>query len=539
MTHNDIQHYDIFIGITPNLERFLLQELVLLGVSSASTEIKCYDTEGGVEMCHVTPETLWRVVLFARSADNVRVRLGEPFYALNWRQLQRRLRSLPFASFYPLTSTTGTGTGTSASSVSSISDRRMDALPTVRVSTHSSRLYHSGAVAERVRAYLASQFPANTTSSISSSSHGITFSSQLSPSELFVRVDKNLVQVSVEAARHMWKRFLHASNGKWMSEAPLRESIACALLLCAQWPQLISTVQWFNTSSNNNKSNNRNPSTSSLCDRLTVWDPFCGSGTLLLEAFMMSVMLLLKQPTSSSPPSSTTLITNTTTSSHSLSDCHRYHTLIPTSPARIGFYPFERWPCHDSTAFASFVRANDHSLTLWSLLRDARLPLQFVGSDIDSDAIRAALHNRDLLYSTLTSNLSSSTNTTNTNTHEDITKMNLSRILHFERGDFEEVLKRLISSSALKGPIVIITNLPYGVRSGSENIRTLYQRWQHFLHRHRTLWHSAYFLTPHSRSHVFASSTSSLLSFRNRGDYSLSLSLSQISFLSFACCWFC
>jgi 23S rRNA G2445 N2-methylase RlmL len=453
-------------------------------------------------MYHVTPETLWRVVLFARIADNVRVRLGKPFYAFNWRQLQRRLRSLPFASFYPLTPATSSATSTSITS-SPNSDRRMDFLPTVRVSTHSSKLYHSNAIAERVRMYLASQFATSNTSSFSSSPNVMTISSELSSSDLFVRVDKNLVQVSVEAARHMWKRFLHASNGKWMSEAPLRESIACALLMCAQWPQLISAVQCSNNNNNNN--NNNNHSVPSLCDRFTVWDPFCGSGTLLLEAFIMS-MLLLKQPTSPS---------------FSSSPRPRYHTLIPTSPARIGFYPFEQWPCHDSTAFASFVRANDSSLTLWSLLCDARLPLQFVGSDIDSDAIRAALHNRDLLFSTFASNFSSHTNTS---THKDIMNMNLSKILHFERGDFEEVLQRLITSNVLmKGPLVIITNLPYGVRSSSENIHILYQRWQRFLHHHRTLWHSVYFLTPHSRSSVFASSTSSLLSFRNRGDYSFSL----------------
>jgi len=473
----------------------LQAELEFLGVSSGSVHVESYDAEGGVEVRGVSPETLWRIVLYARLADNVRVRLGQSFHAQNWRQLQRGLRSLPFASFYTLAEQTANN------------------CPTIRVSTRRSTLYHTDAIADRVRAHLTSQATVNATvpatTTTSSSSPRV---SGIRPPDLFVRVDTNRVQVSVEAARHMWKRTLHAANVKWVSAAPLRESIASALLFCAEWPRVVSTAP---------PVDNVAAFSSAPRRHLILWDPFCGSGTILFEALVLA-RLLRNQQSPSSPPHFTPLshfatVENASATPRSFFPCCRYRTLVPTSSARLGSYPFEQWPCHDAAAFAAFVRANRPSHSLASLWDESSLSLQFVGSDIDADAIRAAVHNRDLLVSSL---VADSTAPSTRVPPSDLTASAfVNNVLHFECGDFEDVWQRLLLPQQQRNiPIAIVTNLPYGVRSTSVNtVPSLYQRWQRFLSRHRNLWHSVHFLAPRSHSHIFASSTSCLLSFRNRG----------------------
>jgi putative N6-adenine-specific DNA methylase len=114
-------------------------------------------------------------------------------------------------------------------------------LPPIRVVAHKSRLYHSDAVKERAEIFLRNYLKLEKDSK-----------TDLELPTVHLRFDHDRLQVSVDAAgEEYYKRGYRLAIGR----APLRETIAAALLRMASFEK----VNY-------------------------LWDPFCGSGTIPLEA---------------------------------------------------------------------------------------------------------------------------------------------------------------------------------------------------------------------------------------------------------------
>jgi len=193
---------DTFTVCQPGIEQITNDELVRLG---ARTRV----THGGV-IASLTWSQLALAHLQLRTATRVLVRIGR-FDAVNFGDLQAGLRRVDWASWLP-----------------------SDADVSIRVSTSASKLYHSDAVEERVREVVG---------------HGSGGAHRLS-----VRIDRDLVTLSLDASGDpLYMR-------GWRTEAveaPIRETLAAALVLWSGW-------------------DGRSP----------LVDPCCGSGTIPIEAAM-------------------------------------------------------------------------------------------------------------------------------------------------------------------------------------------------------------------------------------------------------------
>jgi putative N6-adenine-specific DNA methylase len=160
-----------------------------------------------------------RANLWLRTASRVLVRVAE-FPATAFFELEKRARHVPWGDFLA-----------------------RDTRPTFRVTTHKSRLYHSDAVAERLL-------------SAAMRTHKKAPGDD-APEQLFVvRVEHDVVSVSADSSGEL----LHVRGYRQaVAKAPLRETLAAALLLAADWRGDTPLV-----------------------------DPFCGSGTIPIEGALLA-----------------------------------------------------------------------------------------------------------------------------------------------------------------------------------------------------------------------------------------------------------
>jgi len=302
-------HYRVFAVCAPGLEAPLADELrELLGKQ------KLQRRRGGMEL-RLPADGLWRLVHGSRLAEGVRVRLGD-FQARHWDALAKGLGKLPSHAY-----------------VRGESD--------VRVTARKSKLIHTDAIRDRVTKALGIRQASATGTAL----------------KLWVRVVKDQVTISVDAAGpHLYRRGYRTHVGK----APLRETLAAALVRLASPPDAVSSV----------------------------WDPFCGSGTVLLEA----------------------------------------------AQDRAGGWvrgadhvaAFTRWPSHSTQRYSAWCDAMDGEAPVGGS------PLTLFGSDISADELTAAASNADRAGASV----------------------------RWAEGDFDAVVDDVPEGSA------VISNLPYGVRSG-------------------------------------------------------------------------
>jgi putative N6-adenine-specific DNA methylase len=195
---------DAFVVAAPGLEQLVADELVRLGVRPANP------THGGVN-CSLTWPQLWAVHLRSRIATRVLVRVAR-FKADGFDTLATGLSRVDWNAWLP----------EGGVAVRAAADGK-------------SGLFHTGAVEERVAAAIGRD---------------------VGEQEVLVRVARDVVTVSIDATGPaLHKRGYRGPAGK----APLRETLAAAVLVAAGWePQR------------------------------PLLDPFCGSGTLLVEAALIA-----------------------------------------------------------------------------------------------------------------------------------------------------------------------------------------------------------------------------------------------------------
>eukprot|EP00746_Dinoflagellata_sp_MGD_P020204 gnl/MRDRNA2_/MRDRNA2_14699_c0_seq1.p1 gnl/MRDRNA2_/MRDRNA2_14699_c0~~gnl/MRDRNA2_/MRDRNA2_14699_c0_seq1.p1 ORF type:complete len:243 (-),score=35.79 gnl/MRDRNA2_/MRDRNA2_14699_c0_seq1:249-977(-) len=176
---------------------------------------------------------------------------------------------------------------------------------------------------------------------------------------------------------------------------------------------------------------------------LTVWDPFCGSGVLLLEALGLALREL------------------------------------PGNPSLE--YPFMKFPCHDDVRFSSFLQ---------ELQQEAPLSLKrvtFLGSDIDPEQTLNAQRNlrrflRRLPKSDSEVAFLDSKNLDSLDPKADgdegLDNVNPYHI-SFDTGHFRKISPNLQGQKTL-----VVANVPYGHRLRRHDVEAMYEQFGRVL-RHR------------------------------------------------------
>jgi len=213
-----------FAVTSPGLEPITAQELRQLNLLSLQVE------PGGV-LFKGDLADLYRANLHLRTASRILARLGNYFHASTSVELRERLAHLPWERFL-----------TPGQPVH------------LRVTCHKSRLYHSGQVARAVSVALEQRL--GTTTPVVEAGGD----SSQPPQLVVIRLAEDICTVSVDSSGVL----LHKRGYRLaVSRAPLRETLAAALLMASGW-DLASPLL----------------------------DPFCGSGTIPIEAACMALGIL-------------------------------------------------------------------------------------------------------------------------------------------------------------------------------------------------------------------------------------------------------
>lgn len=203
------REHTFYVSAAPGLGGLLAQEM------ERSLGLTVTRVTGGVEFT-ARLEKMWEAALHLRLANRILVRLGS-FTADGFPRLERRAAEFPWELWLP-------------------ADADID----VVVTTHHCRLYHSGAVAERVKNVVARALKGGGKGTI--------------PQKIYVRGEDDRFTLSLDAVGEpLYKRQVKTHGGR----APIRETLAFAILSMAGYTG----------------------------DEPLV-DPMCGAGTFSIEAAM-------------------------------------------------------------------------------------------------------------------------------------------------------------------------------------------------------------------------------------------------------------
>lgn len=193
-------------------------------------------------------ERIYEANLWLRTASRIVVRLGQ-FHASTFYELERHSKKLPWSDFLPESGAVE-----------------------VRVTCRKSKLYHSDAVAERVLSAIAGAASRNielrTASSVddedgeegaNSTGEGAGAGPASGPTQLFiVRIVHDQCEISADSSGDLLHR---RGYRKEVAKAPLRETLAAALVLASGWEGRRGAP---------------------------LLDPMCGSGTIPIEAALIA-----------------------------------------------------------------------------------------------------------------------------------------------------------------------------------------------------------------------------------------------------------
>jgi putative N6-adenine-specific DNA methylase len=244
MPDSSSSSFKAFASTGPGLESIAAGELKTLGVRGQQ-EI------GGVAFS-ADLQRLYEANLWLRTATRVLVRLGS-FHASTFYELERRAKKLPWAEFLPASGKVR-----------------------LRVTCRKSKLYHSDAVGERVLSAIAGAAsrviegytdPSETEDAVNADAENTDASEMLDApdqeapggesTQLFVvRIVNDECEVSADSSGEL----LHKRGYRQeIVKAPLRETIAAAMVLASGWKVSESLL-----------------------------DPMCGSGTIPIEAALIA-----------------------------------------------------------------------------------------------------------------------------------------------------------------------------------------------------------------------------------------------------------
>jgi len=212
--------YDTLVVTTPGLEVVTQRELAALGVTPSA------HVEPGAIPVRVPLEALYTLNLNLRTASRITV-LAANFRARTFAELERRAKAVPWGEWL-----------------------KDDTQVRLRVTCRKSRLYHSDAVAERIAGAIVARTRAHIAST--KAEHDEAAVAQL----ILVRLLRDECTIRLDTSGvHLHRRGYRQAVAK----APLRETLAAAMLLAAEWNGSAPLI-----------------------------DPFCGSGTIAIEAALLA-----------------------------------------------------------------------------------------------------------------------------------------------------------------------------------------------------------------------------------------------------------
>lgn len=270
MTDDDSPELPLFAVAAPGLEALVAGELQALGIRGETVT-------GGV-VWRGQRERLYEACLRLRTASRVLLRLGR-FRACAFWELEKAVRRLPWRGV--------------------LAPGRQVAL---RVTCRRSRLYHQGAISERFLRWLEEDAGARGTPAADDEDGAGGRGKAAQDDEdgadegaeaqlLVVRFERDECTVSADACgAHLHRRGYRRAVAK----APLRETLAAAVVLASGWDR-----------------------------RSAFLDPFCGAGTLAIEAALLAREI---------PPG------------------------LAGAERRPRPYAFQRWPGHDEELWQEVVR---------------------------------------------------------------------------------------------------------------------------------------------------------------------------------------
>lgn len=218
------REYDLFAVTAHGLAALCAAEL-------ASMDITGVVDQGGVAW-RGSARTLYRANLELRTASRVIARAGE-FRARGFAELERRVSKLPWDDFL-----------------------QPGAPVVLRVTCRKSKLYHEGAVAERVARVLDAVAGVSVQDTRSDDDDADGDDPPPRGQLIIVRFLRDVCTISVDSSGPL----LHQRGYRQaVAKAPLRETLAAALLLAAGWR-----------------------------GDTPLLDPLCGSGTIPIEAALLS-----------------------------------------------------------------------------------------------------------------------------------------------------------------------------------------------------------------------------------------------------------
>lgn len=357
-----------FITAAPGLERCLERELRMLKVPGQLDAVP-----GGVAI-RGNEDSMWRVALQSRVAESARLHVGDPFHAPDVKVLSQRLQALPWEQFLPLAGPTAFE------------------MPIFKVSSDKSRLYHTRMLEEcAAEAIEARRVELKGNSAVQDAGgtrfdrDSTTSRSRLSalPPTVHMQLKHDECRVSIGAAGGLHMRGYRKATG----ETPLKETLAAACVLNSPLLRRLTMAAHSD-------------------EELVVWDPFCGSGGMLLEALGIA----MGQP--------------------------------PGSPQRS--HPFTLFPSHDAQGFAQTVAAVE------PVPHPALSRLTLLGSDVSTRQLDHAQSNLRRLSKRLW----------DAQVAGEASKDELPCTVSFVEGSPVEIAR------SLKGrPTLLLTNAPYGFRS--------------------------------------------------------------------------
>jgi putative N6-adenine-specific DNA methylase len=288
--------FPFFTPAVPGLEPLLLRELLTLGLHPIA--------EDGGYFWRGTWREFYRAQLMLRTAGRVLVRIKE-FESLTFADFERQAADLPYARFLE------PGQGFK-----------------LKVSCAKSKLYHEDALAERLAGWI-------------TKATGSPWRPEASDADaqiFIVRGWHDRFTISADGSgEHLHRRGYRQE----VSKAPLRETIAASLLCASGW---IPSVE---------EGTGRGAAVRYKVPSQPLTDPFCGSGTIVLEAALAA----RKIPPAMANPK--------------------------LNPRPFSFW---RWPSFDADEFTKTVES------LRSKVLD-KAPMELRGSDRDDGAVAAAWAN--------------------------------------------------------------------------------------------------------------------------------------------------
>lgn len=216
---------EAYAATAPGLEPLVARELTTLGLVP--------NAETGGAAFRGPIESIWRANLWLRTASRVLVRVAS-FRAQAFHELERLARAVPWERY-----------------VTSGSALRF------RVTSKKSRLYHTGGIAQRFGEAIEHRLGSGVVVGDSRSDESDEEDAEGSPPQLFViRAFHDVFTVSVDSSGAL----LHQRGyRKAIAKAPLRETLAAAMLMACDWS-----------------------------GSTPLLDPLCGSGTIPIEAALIA-----------------------------------------------------------------------------------------------------------------------------------------------------------------------------------------------------------------------------------------------------------